>query len=139
MNNVLHPPAIERSVEESTSFTSEERAKRLLEKEKEIKSEIRNLRESVQSIQDNDNQLQVALESHSQTQRKVRERRAELKQTLEMQQLNSKIKEAREELMDVQQDLSDALSSYVEESGQLVLEGFEGQQLRIIKRYRVVK
>lgn len=94
----------------------------------ELQNEMRELGEQQRNLVENDTQLSELSEAAEEVNNKVKARQTALKQSPEMVQLTLKRKELKEEVVEMQQTISNHLVRYYQMTGSQVIETSDGQE-----------
>lgn len=122
---------------QQVQYSSEQRAQRIVERLKAEKHTLSLLKDQLKSIYESDQDLENAKAKVKEERKRVKERSAIIKSTIEVLQYDRKIKEQNEAVKEIEKDLDEVLTTYVSEFGQMTLPMIDGSEVKIVRKYKI--
>lgn len=102
--------------------------RRYSEQQEKLNGEIKERRESLKNLFENNEELQKLEETQKTVNSDVKQKKQRIKESPEAVQLQMKLKELQEEMAEVQQSLSNHLLRYFQMTGSQVIEEADGNE-----------
>jgi predicted nuclease with TOPRIM domain len=102
--------------------------RRYSEQQEKLNGEIKERRESIKNLFENNEELQKLEETQKTVNTDVKQKKQRIKESPEAVQLQMKLKELQEEMAEVQQSLSNHLLRYFQMTGSQVIEEADGNE-----------